>query len=229
MNCEFCGAVLSPRIYQVLGKDISFGHEDCKCEKAIINKQEKERQKYEREEKEKEQKLLAKFQAADIPKMYLGAQSAMASKMSAEVKEGKGFYIYGANGTGKSYTAYAIARECIVGGVSVMCTTAADFMSLNREFSKSAQRQHELLMNCSVVIMDDLGKESPTAYACERLFHLIDKRYSACKPTIITSNYSLQDMAERLGHGAVGISIASRLTQVSKVIALNGVDKRIVR
>ena len=79
-----------------------------------------------------------------------------------------------------------------------------------------------------MLILDDLGKEaSNTAYACERLFAIIDKRDKAMLPTIVTSNYRLSEIAKNITEGAVGVAIASRLASSCKQVPLEGPDRRL--
>lgn len=50
------------------------------------------------------------------------------------------------------------------------------------------------LKTCDLLILDDFGMERRTDYAQEQVFSLIDGRYLARKPLIVTTNLSLQEL-----------------------------------
>jgi DNA replication protein DnaC len=75
----------------------------------------------------------------------------------------------------------------------------------------------EHVRNVPLLILDDLGSQSGTAWAEEKLFQLINHRYNACLPTVITTNLTIGAMESRL---------ASRLTdpQVSTILLMGRFD-----
>jgi len=77
------------------------------------------------------------------------------------------------------------------------------------------------LDKASVVVLDDLGKERATDWASEKLYVLIESRYSACKPTIATSNRTLDELDD-LGYGPA----ISRLQQTCRVVRMDAPDYR---
>ena len=72
--------------------------------------------------------------------------------------------------------------------------------------------------------MDDMGAEKTTDWSMSTLYVLIDKRYSEMMPTIITSNLTVAEVADK-----VGDRIASRIAGMCKVIELKGKDRRLGR
>ena len=80
-----------------------------------------------------------------------------------------------------------------------------------------------------VLVLDDFGKESPTDYALERMFALIDERSARMLPTAITTQYKPSMLIERLaknGDEDTAIAIVSRLRQDCRSIELDGGDRR---
>jgi len=77
------------------------------------------------------------------------------------------------------------------------------------------------LEQASVVVLDYLGKERATDWASEKLYVLIESRYSACKPTIATSNRTLDELDD-LGYGPA----ISRLQQTCRVVRMDATDYR---
>ena len=148
--------------------------------------------------------------------------------MAALASEGQGFYIFGPNGTYKTTLAMAAALQLIETGRRVMAVATYDLMDAMRSRKDEDRALFERAAGCDVLILDDLGKEaSNTAYACERLFAIIDKRDKAMLPTIVTSNYRLSEIAKNITEGAVGVAIASRLASSCKQVPLEGPDRRL--
>ncbi len=54
----------------------------------------------------------------------------------------------------------------------------------------------ESLKNCDLLILDDFGMERRTDYAQEQVFGIIDGRYLAQKPLIVTTNLSLRELKQ---------------------------------
>jgi DNA replication protein DnaC len=77
------------------------------------------------------------------------------------------------------------------------------------------------LAGLALLALDDLGTENPTSWARDRLYTLVNRRYLAQRPTIVTTNLSLEDLAARLGERTV-----SRLWGASLVVNMRGSDYR---
>jgi DNA replication protein DnaC len=77
------------------------------------------------------------------------------------------------------------------------------------------------LRRVPLLILDDLGREKATDWVLERLYVLIDDRYGESRPTVVTTNYSLMDLARR-DYGAM----VSRLTEDGAVVKIGATDAR---
>jgi len=76
------------------------------------------------------------------------------------------------------------------------------------------------LSNARLLFLDDLGTNKPSEWATETLYNLLDSRVL---PVIATSNYSLEELPERLGHDR----IVSRLCGLAYVQTVSGEDWRL--
>ncbi len=56
----------------------------------------------------------------------------------------------------------------------------------------------EPVRSTPLLILDDLGTQSSTAWAQEKLYQIINHRYNHQLPMVVTSNVSLEEMEERL-------------------------------
>lgn len=109
-------------------------------------------------------------------------------------KDGKGLLLYGGVGTGKTYIACMIANALIDKGYPVLVTNFARVLStLQGTFDK--QEYLDSLNQFKLLIIDDLGIERDTGYAKEQVFNIVDSRYRAGLPMIITTNLTMQKLA----------------------------------
>jgi len=140
--------------------------------------------------------------------------------------EKNGLFLHGPTGTGKTHLAVAVLRE--TSRPRPRFVSAAELMlSLRQSFRDRARFSEEEIIDrysdeCGVLVLDDLGVEKPSEFTVQSLNLIIERRYVAIKQTIITSNFSIGEIAER-----VGDRIASRIAGMCKVIELQGNDRRI--
>jgi DNA replication protein DnaC len=77
------------------------------------------------------------------------------------------------------------------------------------------------LVEADLVVLDDLGREKPTDWAAERMYVLINARYSACRPTVVTSNFTPDELAN---HGYE--PHMSRLAEDGHFVRIEATDYR---
>lgn len=109
----------------------------------------------------------------------------------------KGLLFYGEPSTGKTYLASWIANALLKKRVPLIVTSIIKLTSASGPFSKEAEEQRLLVrkMNAArLLVIDDLGTERETDYKMEQVFEIIDSRYGAKRPMIITTNLSLYQM-----------------------------------
>lgn len=146
-------------------------------------------------------------------------------------KPGDGLLLMGAVGAGKTHMAAAIVRHLVESGHGARFTRAADFYSMIRDtYTKREDppsgrwlTERELIHRETTVdylVLDDLGSGNLSDHERRCTLELIDQRVNDLLPTIVTSNWSLKDISEKLDE-----RVASRLGTF-KVIAFKGEDKR---
>jgi DNA replication protein DnaC len=108
-------------------------------------------------------------------------------------KIGKGLLLYGSIGTGKTYAACEVANALIDKGYPVYVTNFSRVLNtLQGTFDK--QDYIDELNRYQLLVIDDLGIERETAFAKEQVFNVIDARYRAGLPMIITTNLTIDDI-----------------------------------
>ena len=120
-------------------------------------------------------------------------------------KNPKGWLVLeGPYGVGKTHLALAIANALVKEkGLTVKFITSADILdSLRASFSPSSNLSTQEVMdsfqNVSALIIDDYGAESPTEWAREKLFQLLNVRHENNSITVITTNVPLNKMPPRI-------------------------------
>jgi len=147
-----------------------------------------------------------------------------------EWRDGRGLYITGTVGCGKTHLAAAIVHELARQNVYTLFVFVPDFLDEIRstydDKNQDEERENpfELAKISTVLILDDLGTEKVTEWANEKLLQLINYRTSNNLTTIITSNYTLQELPGRLGQ-----RIYSRIKGACEEIIINGEDRRAKR
>ena len=104
----------------------------------------------------------------------------------------------GGTGLGKTHLSLAIANVVINRGYSVIYGTAQNILGdlQNENFGRIDNlkyRENEIL-DVDLLILDDLGTEFKSAYTVSCLYNIINTRLSAKLPTIISTNYSIDEI-----------------------------------
>lgn len=141
-------------------------------------------------------------------------------------EKGRGLYLCGGVGTGKTHLAVAVLNELIRRKrVPSLFITVPELLDNIREtYSKPGRDLDEWMyavQNADFLVLDDLGSERPTNWVRERIFVIVNHRYREALPTIFTSNIGPKELAEQLGERT-----ASRIIAMCEWISLEGNDYR---
>lgn len=198
LHCLNCGGARECRI-EILDR-IRIVPCLCKC---MAEEREKE------EALQKQRELMAKIAAyRDIgfPDREMqsftfenddGAQPELTKAMRAYVehfkefrREGKGLYLYGPVGTGKTFHAASVVNALIDKGNPCLMTNLSRVTNKISGTWDGRQDYIDSLSRFFLVGIDDLGVERNTEYMNESVTTIIDSLYRAKVPMIITSNYT---------------------------------------
>lgn len=107
--------------------------------------------------------------------------------------DSESLYMHGATGLGKTHLSLAIANVVAENGFRVIYDSAQNLLSsLEKEkfsYSGSGDREKEIL-DCDLLIIDDLGSEFSTNFTVAALYNIINTRINRSKPVIISTNLS---------------------------------------
>jgi DNA replication protein DnaC len=163
----------------------------------------------------------AKLVAADAAEAR-EVQASYRTAMSYAEEPKDWIVMAGQTGRGKTRLAAAIANYARDSGKQVMFVVVPDLLdrlrsAYNPQNPASFDTMFDRVRNVPLLVLDDLGAQSGTAWADEKLFQLINHRYNACLPTVITTNLAVTEMDARL---------RSRLTdpQISTILLMGPFD-----
>lgn len=108
-------------------------------------------------------------------------------------RTGKGLLLYGDCGTGKTYAAACIVNALIDQGIPCLMTNFSRVLNTLWSIEKK-QEYIDAFNQYSLLVLDDLGAERQSEYVAEQVFNVIDGRYRAKLPLIVTTNLSLREM-----------------------------------
>lgn len=152
-------------------------------------------------------------------------------------KEGKGIYLYGSSGVGKTHLAVGILKQFFKKKkiVGLFYDTRNLLFDLKSTFDGSGSGKEilEEVVKAPILVLDDLGSERLSDWAKDILRYIIIKRYNDLLPVIITSNLKIKPSLKKgttifsdTVEERMGTSVASRLLEMCEMYEVVGEDMR---
>jgi len=205
----------------------------CKCRAAELQAAERQREAEKLQERIKCQRK-AGFLESDMQHWTFSADDGADPRIMRAAKkyvdnfaqfkeQGKGLLLYGGVGTGKTFAAACIVNALIDTGKPCLMTNFARV--LNTLWSiEEKQAYIDSFNKFDLLVLDDLGTERRSEYAQENVFNVIDARYRAKLPLIITTNLSIEEIKKP---DSVGNSrIYDRVLEMCHPVEVNGHSRR---
>jgi len=193
-----------------------------------------------------ESKMGARFKSRTFKNFKVDSQNAKAfeavkrysDNFRKHADQGFGFMLSGSYGTGKTHLVAALATDLINKGIPVIFGTMISLLGKIRQtYGEGWRREDELEIletysTVDLLIIDDLGKEKVSEWSLEKLFSIVNTRYENNLPIVITSNYDIETLIDKLtinGNSDIADSLVSRLHEMCRGIRLNSTDYRMAK
>lgn len=206
----------------------------CKCAAEKRKREEEARERFKMQEQIRDMRRRG-FPEAEMQKWTFAADDGANEHISSVAKNyvehfsemrerGKGLLFYGAVGTGKTFVAACIANALIDKGVPCLVTGFTRVRNEIMGMYEGKQEYFDGFNDFPLLVIDDLATEATTEYMNEIVFNVIDSRYRAGLPLIITTNLT----AEELKHPADMSKqrVYSRLFEMCLPVEVKGSDRR---
>ncbi len=147
--------------------------------------------------------------------------------LEARLAAGRGLWLFGDTGTGKTTLAMLISKAALEAGKTVAIYSLPKLLArIRRTYDSepggdSYLSFFERLTSVDLLHIDDLGAEKRSDWVLEQLYALINERYETERSVVITTNLPHEELEEQIGPRTV-----SRLTQICDEVPLFGDDRR---
>lgn len=144
------------------------------------------------------------------------------------LKNEESLFITGKIGVGKTVLMATLIKEILKQKFNdVQWISYLDFiMRLQSAFRDETQNPYQIAKETAayegVLAIDDLGAEKLTDFVRQITYYILNEREQRVLPTMITSNFSLQEIDEQIDP-----RVSSRIAGIYKIIQLEGKDKRL--
>lgn len=152
---------------------------------------------------------------------------AFVEQLDERLDEGRGLWLFGDTGTGKTTLAMLVSKAALEAGRSVAIYSLPKLLARIRRTYESEPGGDsylsffERLTAVDLLHIDDLGAEKRSDWVLEQLYALVNERYEAQRSVLLTTNLSHEDLEEQIGARTV-----SRLAQMCDEVPLFGDDRR---
>jgi DNA replication protein DnaC len=164
---------------------------------------------------------------SDLPATQVRIVRDFARRIDDHLDAGRGLWLFGDVGTGKTTLAMLVSRHALEAGRSVAIYSLPRLLAeLRRTFDDDAQQSYTELLDrlaeVDLLHIDDVGAEQSSPWVLEQLYALINARYEDERSVILTTN--IQERGELVKQ--IGERTVSRLQEMCELIPLHGEDAR---
>ena len=162
-----------------------------------------------------------------IPRDIMTKICSFCVKYATEFKsDSESLLFFGKTGLGKTHLSLSIANEVIKKGYNVVYGPISRIMG-NIEKEHFSDNDRTTLMNildCDLLIFDDLGTEFTTSFIASTIFDIVNSRILNKKPTIINTNLDFEEIKQRYSD-----RIVSRIAGNYRMLQFFGEDIRFIK
>jgi len=165
---------------------------------------------------------------SSMDRTVVGVARDFVEALPERLSEGRGLWLMGDVGTGKTTLAMLISKSALEGGNTVAIYSLPRLLSrIRRTYDAEAGEQgymefFDRLCSVDLLHLDDLGAEKSSDWVLEQLYSIVNERYESERSMLVTTNL---DQAEL--EGQIGARTVSRLIEMcGDPIPLFGDDQR---
>jgi DNA replication protein DnaC len=160
-------------------------------------------------------------------KAAVGEVRSFVDELDDRLDVGRGLWLFGDTGTGKTTLAMLVSKAALAEGHSVAIYSLPKLLArIRRTYDSepggdSYLAFFERLTSVDLLHIDDLGAEKRSDWVLEQLYALINERYETQRSVLVTTNLPHEELEEQIGGRTV-----SRLSQICDEVQLRGLDRR---
>lgn len=163
---------------------------------------------------------------AQMPDIAVRPVRAFVRGLGEHLDHGRGLWLFGDVGTGKTTLAMLVAKSALEAGRSVAIYSLPRLLNeIRRTYEDGNDRSYvdllDRLAEVDLLHVDDLGAEKSSAWVLEQLYAIVNARYEAQRSMVITTNLDRGPLVDQITERTV-----SRLEEMCEVIPVYGEDHR---
>jgi DNA replication protein DnaC len=146
--------------------------------------------------------------------------------LDQRLDEGRGLWLYGDVGTGKTTLAMLVSKTALEAGRSVAIYSLPRLLAEIRDTYEEGSRHSytgllDRLAEVDLLHIDDVGTEKTSPWVLEQLYAIVNARYEEQRSIVLTTNLDREALAEQINPRTV-----SRLEEMCEELPLFGADHR---
>jgi DNA replication protein DnaC len=162
----------------------------------------------------------------DMPAATVQVVRAYLRNLDQRLEEGRGLWLYGDVGTGKTTLAMLVSKTALEAGRSVAIYSLPRLLAEIRDTYEEGSRHSytgllDRLAEVDLLHIDDVGTEKTSAWVLEQLYAIVNARYEEQRSIVLTTNLDREALAEQINPRTV-----SRLEEMCEELPLFGADHR---
>jgi DNA replication protein DnaC len=163
----------------------------------------------------------------EIEPMVVRVVRSFVEDLDDRLDSGRGLWLMGDTGTGKTTLAMLVSKAALAAGHSVAIYSLPKLLArIRRTYDDEAGEDSYLqffdrLTSVDLLHIDDVGAEKRSDWVIEQLYALINERYEQRRSIVLTTNHDRDKLEDQFGP-----RIVSRLTEMTEPLPLFGPDRR---
>ena len=145
--------------------------------------------------------------------------------LADNLTEGRGLWLSGDVGTGKTTLAMLVSKLAVEAGRTVAIYSLPRLLARIRRTYDAQDESYsgffERLTSVDLLQIDDLGAEKQSEWVLEQLYSIVDERYVTERSILVTTNLPFEKLSEQVGERTV-----SRIAEMCEQLPLFGDDRR---